>query len=181
MIRILIIILLLSAPVAAETITVTDSHAGLDVITQPSGITTTQATDTITSNPLLWGIENVPPPLAFADEIDSLRQLYIYAGAVWAFNMQMRLADLPQPFGVEGWPTAEFRTARSPGGTQIMALTTEIDDEPNAIWSYRLTAAQTAALNGRSMIMEISFPDAPGGGYQVHNRIPITVRPHVTE
>jgi len=102
----------------------------------------------------------IPPGIEqFVNETGSLRTLIIAAGAEYTFTQQMRIGDMPSPFNPDCWPTAELRTARSPQGTVLVTYTTTVDDADQAIWSHRLTSAQTLALSGVNGITEMSYPD----------------------
>lgn len=121
-----------------------------------------------------------PPPVRYLAELDDRVQLGIVAGSDYRFTLQLRIGETPSPFDPLYPPRAELRTAKSPAGSVLATYAVTIDDQANAIWSQRLTAAQTAALAGASGITEISLADA-GGIYGVHYWLPTRVVTHITE
>jgi hypothetical protein len=185
MIRLLLCILLLAtAAGATEPVTVITGQTTLSVIV-PTDETVTRiapVTDPDVDTDIRW-LQIERAATSFNNELAELRSLSMYAGSQFTFSMQMRLGTVPQPFDPGYWPSATLRTARSPGGVLVHTFTTDIDDEAQAIWSFRLTPSQTNAIAARKLIMEISFPNLQGGNYiyEVWYHIPVTVFQHITE
>lgn len=176
-------ILFVASMAAAETIIiVSPSTARTIQDSAPASVDATQTSNAATANK--WdglGYEFTLPPPGYDNYTDELRQLDMVSGAIFTFSQQMRIGEIPAPFAAGQWPTAELRTARSPAGTVLVVYTTTVDDAEQAIWSCRLTAAQTTALVGKTGITEFSFYNASTEAYSVWYRIPTSVKPHVTE
>lgn len=111
--------------------------------------------------------------------LDGLKKFYIQAGSDFRFPMQWRYGNDPEPFPTGYWPTATLRTARSPAGIILATYTISIDDESAVKWSLRLSAAQTAALSGKTGYTELSIPYVPGV-YNVFMSILTEIHPCVT-
>jgi hypothetical protein len=121
-----------------------------------------------------------PPPVSMlADEFDGSWYLIIRGGADYYFPMSYTAGDTPFVFESGRWPQAELRTANSPHGNVLATFTITIENEAQAIWALRLSAAQTADLIGKTGILELSMPDG-FGGYYVASRTSTEVVPTVT-
>ena len=184
LLRALVCILLVASLATAETITVVSPDLSLIIKNSaPTAVEATETPNAATVNKWDGQAYEIAIPAdvdRFDNQIAELRSLSMVAGAEFTFTQQMRIGEIPAPFAAGLWPTAEFRTARSPYGSVLVTYTTTIDDAEQAIWSNRLTAAQTAVLVGKTGVTELSFSDAEGI-YTVRHRIPTTVLHHITE
>jgi len=112
---------------------------------------------------------------AFSDEVDNKLVIEMFTGFDFYLYFQNRIGTMPVTFEPGRWPRAEFRSGRSPLGVVLATYTTTIEDEANAVWALRLSAAQKAALVGKTGYTEQSYADA-AGVYHVLNYIPTIVR-----
>lgn len=159
-------------------ITVPTGNELVQSITGPEPETVTAATsiNAHSLNADVMGLRIHYPPATYQAEVDDRVPFTIIAGSDFSFPMQMRIGEMPLPFDALYPPVAVLKN----GAAILATYTIVIDDVPNAIWSQKLSAAQTAALAGKSGITEISLPD-DNGVYGVWYRLKTVIISPVTQ
>jgi hypothetical protein len=165
----------------AETLTLTIPDSAIALKPPTPGTTTKQLDPDISYTSDLKAMELLPPDMTtFNNILEDLQKFSIQAGTDFKFKMQWRTGDMPTPFPAGLWPTAELRSAKSPSGIVLATYTITVVDEALVKWSLDLSAAQTAALSGKTGFTEMKIP-YDVGVYHIYVRIPTEIKPRVTQ